>query len=97
MKSKKFIAMALTVILICGSSLTSSAAPRAVHTHAYSNMGSYCYYSSVAYSHDYYQGGVYKKCDVVQYYYRDVFECACGASYYENYRSSFRHTALCGQ
>lgn len=66
------------------------------HEHKYSFTMSECYNSGYITSHPYYNNGVYKTCDVIGYYYRDIYNCYCGAGKADNYRLIKVHSALCG-
>lgn len=84
--------MSITLVMISGVNATAT-----THSHAYSFSQSQCYNSGYLSSHPYYDNGTYKTCEIWGYYYRDVYTCACGDSYYANYHIVERHTALCGQ
>lgn len=92
---KKIITIMLVLIMIIGNTITTMAYS---HNHVYEKKGTYCTYSSLAYTHRYLADGKYRDCDVVQYYNHDLYECKyCDAYFYEKDRIDYRHMSNCGE
>ena len=97
---KRILAVAVASIMLCGAVITVGA-----HVHAYSNTKTVCYNSFSRNTHPYitgvktYTSGKveyqYGTCQVVEYRYKDFYECACGDYFYDPPYSKAWHSA-CG-
>lgn len=97
--AKKVLAMGLLCVMLLGGTITSSAG---VHECAYSYMGIERYNVITGEVHPY---TVYnystqkmetKSCQILYYYYREVWKCACGDIEYRNYSTVTDHLGACG-
>lgn len=107
---KKVMGLVLAGTLSLGIAVSAYAAESAMklpnHLHAYSVVSYTCYNSYRTGQHKYLVGyrvdisgssiPVYSTCDVVSYFYRGLWECACGATDGYDYKTETRHTS-CGK
>lgn len=97
MKNK--LKKAITVLLVCtmlgGMTLTAGATE---HVCAFSYTGIEKYSVQHVSYHEYTDGDrVVHTCEITLHKFREVWECACGASEYRNYTNVVKHSGDCGQ
>lgn len=108
---KKVMAFMLAGTLSLGIAVSAYAAESAMrapeHVHAFSVVSYTCYNSYSGNQHQYVVGyrvdpstgkttAIYSTCAEVLYFYRGVWECACGATDGYDYKTEMRHSK-CGK
>lgn len=96
---KKVLAMGMLCVMLMGTSITSGAT---VHTCAHSYMGKIIYNVLDGGSHPYTVYNVQtgksetRYCKIEYVFYKEVWKCACGDTYYIDLSPIVEHSDYCG-
>lgn len=101
---KKIVAIAAATMLLCGFICQAAEGddepekPIPPHKHSYSRISSTCTGTTVESQHPYLdnQSGKYANCDVILFFYHDVYKCIKCGDQIENFYNVRRHMK-CGQ